>query len=239
MLRRRPSAGRPAPVASAQRKMPAAERREAEAVEQRRCRPRPASRRSSPRGSASDSSSIGSIVRSTISSSVTSALVAGARRRAPWPRGRSACSAAPSSRASRRRSPCRSSGRAASASSSASIAVCPSWPMRSGKASAITLSAWTAVSMPDHVEQQRRPHRPAPLLHHLVDALVVDAVLQQPHEAGEVREQHAVDEEARAVVDHDRRLAHRLRVGDGRGDRLLGRAARRGSPRPAASAAPG
>jgi len=37
-------------------------------------------------------------------------------------------------------------------------------------------------------------------------------------EAAEVREQHAVDQEPRAIVDHDRALAHLLGVGDGGGN---------------------
>ncbi|CRR83940.1 hypothetical protein PAERUG_P48_London_17_VIM_2_01_13_02338 [Pseudomonas aeruginosa] len=70
----------------------------------------------------------------------------------------------------------------------------------------------------DHVGQVGRAHGPAELLHHLVDAHEVDAEAQQLGEAAEVREQHTVDQEAGAIVDHDRALAHLLGVGDGGGD---------------------
>src|SRR5690606_23318447 len=74
----------------------------------------------------------------------------------------------------------------------------------------------------DHVHQVGRAHRPAELFHHLVDGLEVGAVAHQHAEAGEVREQYAVNEEARAVVDDDRVLAHFLRVGNQGGDGFVG-----------------
>src|SRR5690606_2751987 len=74
----------------------------------------------------------------------------------------------------------------------------------------------------DHVHQVGRAHRPAELFHHLVDGLEVGAVAHQHAEAGEVREQDAVNEEARAVVDDDRVLSHFLRVGNQGGDGFVG-----------------
>src|SRR5690606_17251702 len=70
----------------------------------------------------------------------------------------------------------------------------------------------------DDVHQVSRAHGPAELLHHLVGAYEVDTVGDGTGETAEVREQHAVDQEARAIVDHDRALAHLLGVGDGGGD---------------------
>src|SRR5690606_20526812 len=73
----------------------------------------------------------------------------------------------------------------------------------------------------DHVGQVGRAHGPAELLHDLVDADEVDAQFQQLGEATEVREQHAVHQEAGAVVHHDRVLAHLLGVGNGGGNRHI------------------
>jgi hypothetical protein len=84
--------------------------------------------------------------------------------------------------------------------------------MRSGKPSAITLRGVHAGVDADHVEQVSRAHGPAELFHDLVDGLEVGTVTHQHVETAEVREQHAVDQEARAVVDHDRGLAHLLGV---------------------------
>src|SRR5690606_3903131 len=70
----------------------------------------------------------------------------------------------------------------------------------------------------DHVGQVGRAHGPTELLHDLVDAHEVDTEAQQLGEAAEVREQHAVNQEARAVVDHDRVLAHLLGIGHGGGN---------------------
>lgn len=72
------------------------------------------------------------------------------------------------------------------------------------------------------VEQVGRAHRPAELFfHHFIDLTEVGAVAQQQAEAGEIREQHAVDEEARAVVHHDRRFAHAAGVGHHFGDGVI------------------
>ncbi|MNC23885.1 hypothetical protein D3C75_719220 [compost metagenome] len=46
----------------------------------------------------------------------------------------------------------------------------------------------------------------------------VDTRRYQAGEAAEVGKQHAIDQKARAVVDHDRRLAHRARIGHRGGD---------------------
>src|SRR5690606_28224523 len=70
----------------------------------------------------------------------------------------------------------------------------------------------------DDVHQVSRAHGPAELLHHLVGAYEVDTVGDGTGETAEVREQNAVDQEARAIVDHDRALADLLGVGDGGGD---------------------
>src|SRR5690606_38388973 len=70
----------------------------------------------------------------------------------------------------------------------------------------------------NNVHQVSRAHGPTELLHHLVDANEIGTVVDGTGEAAEVREQHAVDQEARAVVDHDRALAHLLGVGDGGGN---------------------
>src|SRR5450830_1637184 len=73
----------------------------------------------------------------------------------------------------------------------------------------------------DHVHQVRRAHGPAEFFHDLVDTHKVHTGADQLGETAEVREQHAVDQEARAVVDHDRVLAHFLGVGNGGGDGQL------------------
>ena len=52
-----------------------------------------------------------------------------------------------------------------------------------------------------------------------------------------VGQQHAIHQEAGPVVHHDRRLADRFGVGDGRGDGVVAKSACRGSLPPAASAA--
>ncbi len=62
---------------------------------------------------------------------------------------------------------------------------------------------------PDHVQQIGRAHRPAELFfHHFVDLAEIRPVAQQLAETSKVREQHAVDEEARAVVNHNRGFTH-------------------------------
>src|SRR5690606_13792444 len=71
----------------------------------------------------------------------------------------------------------------------------------------------------DHVHQVGRAHGPAEFFHDLVDTDEIGTVVDQASEAAEVREQHTVDQEARAVVDHDRALAHLLGEGHGGGDR--------------------
>ena len=70
----------------------------------------------------------------------------------------------------------------------------------------------------DHVAQVGRAHGPTEFFHHPVDALEVDAVVDQRRQAAEIREEDAVDQEAGAVVDDDRRLAEREGVGDRGGD---------------------
>ncbi len=66
-----------------------------------------------------------------------------------------------------------------------------------------------------HIQQVCRTHRPAKLFfHHFVDLAEIRAVAQQLAETGEIREQHAVDEEAGAVVNHNWRFAHLARPGD-------------------------
>src|SRR6195952_1166646 len=70
----------------------------------------------------------------------------------------------------------------------------------------------------DHVHQVGRAHRPAEFFHDLVDAHEVHTGADQLGETAEVREQHAIDQEARAVVDDDRVLAHFLGVGNGGGN---------------------
>src|SRR5690606_14195755 len=72
-----------------------------------------------------------------------------------------------------------------------------------------------------YVHQVRRTHGPADLFHDLVDALEVGTHADQARKATEVGEQYAVNQEARAVIDHDRRLAHLLSVGNGSGHGLL------------------
>ena len=115
-----------------------------------RCRPRPAVATIPSSRQREHSRSIGSIIRSTI-------CLVGDLGRRPW-RGPSASAFASGSlcllrralllAASRRRSPCRSSGRGARPRPSPRWRSRPSWRIRSGKASAITLSAWTQVSIP-------------------------------------------------------------------------------------------
>lgn len=74
----------------------------------------------------------------------------------------------------------------------------------------------------DHIQQIRRAHRPAELLlHHFIDFAEVRAVAQQLAETGEIGEQHAVNKEAGAVVDHNRRFAHFACPGDDFGDSVI------------------
>ena len=75
----------------------------------------------------------------------------------------------------------------------------------------------------DHIQQVGGAHRPAKLfLHYLVDGGEVGAIGDQLVEAEEVGEQHPVDEEARAVVDHYRGLAHGGGVGHHAVDGFIG-----------------
>lgn len=60
------------------------------------------------------------------------------------------------------------------------------------------------------------------VFHYFVDLAEIRAVAQQQAETGEIREQHAVDEEAGAVVNHNRRLAHLARQGDNFRDGFVG-----------------
>src|SRR5690606_23886130 len=83
------------------------------------------------------------------------------------------------------------------------------------------IAAMVAGVDADHVHQVRGAHGPAKALHDLVDAHEVHTGADQLGEAAEVREQYAVDQEARAVVDHDRVLAHLLGVGHGGGNGLF------------------
>src|SRR5690606_1410854 len=62
----------------------------------------------------------------------------------------------------------------------------------------------------DHVHQVSRAHRPAEFFHHFVDLLEVSTIFKQQVKCTEVREQYAVDQEARAVIDHDWRFTHFL-----------------------------
>ena len=65
------------------------------------------------------------------------------------------------------------------------------------------------------VQQIGRAHRPAKLFfHYFIDFAEVRAVAQQLAETGEVGEQHAVNKEAGAVVNHNRRFAHFAGPGD-------------------------
>src|SRR5690606_7508445 len=73
----------------------------------------------------------------------------------------------------------------------------------------------------NHVHQIGRAHGPAEFFHDLVDALEVGTHTDQTGKPAEIREQYAVDQEARAVIDHDRRLAHFLGVGNGGSHGLL------------------
>lgn len=73
------------------------------------------------------------------------------------------------------------------------------------------------------IQQICRTHRPAKLFfHYFVDLAEIRAVAQQQAETGEIREQHAVDEEAGAVVNHNRRFAHLARQGDDFRDGFVG-----------------
>ncbi len=67
----------------------------------------------------------------------------------------------------------------------------------------------------DNIQQIGRAHRPAELFfHHFIDLAEIRAVAQQLTETGEIGEQHAVNKEAGAVVDYNRRLAHFACPGD-------------------------
>ena len=64
-------------------------------------------------------------------------------------------------------------------------------------------------------------HRPAEALHDPVDGVEIDAVAHELQEGDEIGRQHAVDDEAGAIADDDRRLAHGAGVTNGRRDRAL------------------
>lgn len=74
-----------------------------------------------------------------------------------------------------------------------------------------------------NIQQICRTHRPAKLFfHHFVDLAEIRAVAQQLAETGEIGEQYTVDEEAGAVVNHNRRFAHLARPGDDFRDGFVG-----------------
>ena len=74
-----------------------------------------------------------------------------------------------------------------------------------------------------NIQQICRTHRPAKLFfHHFVDLAEIRAVAQQLAETGEIGEQYTVDEEAGAVVNHNRRFAHFARPGDDFRDGFVG-----------------
>ena len=74
-----------------------------------------------------------------------------------------------------------------------------------------------------NIQQICRTHRPAKLFfHHFVDLAEIRAVAQQLAESGEVGEQYTVNEEAGAVVDHNRRLSHLARPCDDFRDGFVG-----------------
>src|SRR5690554_4666224 len=64
----------------------------------------------------------------------------------------------------------------------------------------------------NNVQQVCRAHRPAELFHNLVDFLEVGTVTYQANKTAKVREQNAVNQEARAIVYNDRSLTHGLGV---------------------------
>ncbi len=85
-----------------------------------------------------------------------------------------------------------------------------------------SLSVMRGINAHD-IQQICRTHRPAKLFfHHFVDLAEIRAVAQQLAETGEIREQHAVNKEAGAVVNHNRRLAHLARPGDNFRDGFVG-----------------
>src|SRR5690606_13553820 len=62
----------------------------------------------------------------------------------------------------------------------------------------------------DNVHQVSRTHWPAKFFHDFIDLLEVSAIFKQQVKCTEVREQYAVHQEARAVIDHDWCFTHFL-----------------------------
>ena len=75
----------------------------------------------------------------------------------------------------------------------------------------------------DDVDEIGRSHRPAKGFHRLVDLLKTGAVVNEAQKRDEIRRERAVDDKPRAILDHDRRLAHRGRIAGDRRDGLGGR----------------
>ena len=67
----------------------------------------------------------------------------------------------------------------------------------------------------DHIQQVGRAHGPAELLHDFIDVLEVSTLFNQEAKAAKVREEYPVDQEAGAVVNHNRRFAHCPSIGHG------------------------
>ena len=73
-----------------------------------------------------------------------------------------------------------------------------------------------------HVQQISRAHRPTKLFfHHFVDFAEIRPVAQQLTETGKIGKQHAVNEETRAVINHNRRFAHLACPGDNLSDGFI------------------
>src|SRR5690606_28272380 len=62
----------------------------------------------------------------------------------------------------------------------------------------------------DNVHQVSRAHRPAEFFHHFINLLEISPIFKQQIKRTEVREQYAVDQEARAVIHHDWCFTHFL-----------------------------
>src|SRR5690606_31490966 len=73
-----------------------------------------------------------------------------------------------------------------------------------------------------YVEQVSRAHREAEFFHYFVNGLEVSTVAQQTSETSKVWEQYAVNQETRAVVDHDRGFAHGSGVSNHSGNGFFG-----------------
>ena len=70
----------------------------------------------------------------------------------------------------------------------------------------------------DDIDEIGRSHRPAEAFHRLVDLDEIGAVVNEAQKRNEIGREYAIDDKPRAVLDDNRRLAHRGRIAGDRGD---------------------